>query len=49
MIRLVCLAVAACMLPFALTTFNGASLIGCTAITAFIALSIRATTKENQP
>lgn len=40
MTRLLLLILAVGMLPFALTSFNGASLIGCAAITTFIVLTI---------
>lgn len=38
--RLACLILAVGMLPFALTSYNGATLLGVAAVTAFIALTI---------
>lgn len=38
--RLACLMVAAGMLPFALASYNGATVLGVAAITAFIALTV---------
>lgn len=49
MIRVICAVVAVTMLPFALTSYNGASLLGAAATTIFIALTISGTpSKENQ-
>ena len=45
--RAVCLTVAVSCIPFALTTHNGATLLGVLAIITFIALTIRAVNKEH--
>lgn len=47
-IRIYSLFVAAGCIPFALTTHNGASLLGILATITFIALTIRAVNKEQQ-
>ena len=46
-IRIYSLFVAAGCIPFALTTHNGASLLGSAAIITFIALTVRAVNKEH--
>lgn len=48
MTRLVCGVVAVAMIPFALTSYNGATLLGVAAITTFIALTFWAPNKENR-
>lgn len=49
--RLACLIVAFGMLPFALTSYNGATLLGVVAVLIFIALTIAGapSNKENRP
>ena len=47
--RLACLIVAVGMLPFALTSYNGATLLGVAAATAFIALTIAGAPRKDQP
>ncbi|WP_298745321.1 hypothetical protein [uncultured Microbacterium sp.] len=47
-IRIYSLFVAAGCIPFALTTHNGATLLGVLATITFIALTVRASGKEQQ-
>ena len=47
--RLACLIVAVGMLPFALTSYNGATLLGVLAVLIFIALTVACAPRKDQP
>ena len=48
MTRMVLFLTALVMVPFGLTSFNGASLIGCAAVVGFIALTIAGAPSHNE-